>query len=311
MAVNLIEASKIALGRGDVYQSTIMELYARNSDVLRTLMFENIGGNAYLFNREKTLPNVGFRQPNAGYTEGTGTFDPVNEPLTIAGGDLDVDKFFVDTLGDDQRAVQEAGKVKALSLSFTKTFIKGDSGTTPAEFDGLQVRASSDYTVNAGATSGGDALSLAKLDELIDTVENPTHLVMSKAMRRLLTAAARSYTVGGFISYTQDEFGRTQTVYNDLPILIADKDNTNTAILPFSEANPGGGTAASTSIYCVSFMEDGVVGLQNGDMDVRDLGELESKPVYRTRVEWYTTISVMRENAFARLNGIKSSAVVV
>ena len=196
-------------------------------------------------------------------------------------------------------------------MSFTKTFLKGDTGSTPAEFDGLQARIGSDYIVSAGSTGIGDALSLAKLDELVDTCEDGTHLIMNKTMRRRLTVAARTYTIGGFITYDQDAFGRTQTMYNDLPILIADKDNTNTAILPFSEAAATPGAAASTSIYCVSFTEDGVIGLQNGDMDVRDLGEIESKPVYRTRVEWYTSISVMRENSAARLMGISNAAIVV
>ncbi len=309
MAVTLLEASKIAAGRGDVFKATIIELYARNSDVLNTIQFENIQGNALLFNREQTLANVGFRKLNSGYTEGTGTFDKVSEPLVIAGGDLDVDKFFIDTTGADQRAVQEASKVKALALAWTKTFVKGDISSTPEEFDGIQVRASSSYTVNAGSTSGGDVLSLAKLDEVIDLCDQPTHLLMNKSMRRLLSAAARSSSVGGYITYDLDAFGRRVTRYNDLPILIADKDNTNADILPFTEANPGCGTAASTSIYVLSFQEDGVLGLQNGDMDVRDLGELESKPVMRTRVEWYTTIALLRKNALARLRGIKTGAV--
>jgi len=311
MAVTLVEASKIAMGRGDVLKATIMELYARSSDVLRTLKFENIQGNALLFNREKTLPNVGFRQLNAGYTEGTGTFDKVNEPLVIAGGDLDVDKFFVDTMGGDQRAVQEAGKVKALSLSWTKTFVKGDTSSTEEEFDGLQSRIASGYTVNAGTATVGDALSLAKLDEVIDLCENPTHLLMNKTLRRRLSAAARLSTVGGYITYDLDEFGKRITRYNELPIIIADKDNANDAIMPFTEANPGGGTPASVSIYVLSMEEDGVVGLQNGDMDVRDLGELESKPVFRTRVEWYTTMAILRENSVSRINGIKDAAVVI
>ena len=309
MAVTLVEAAKVALGRGDVIKSTVMELYARSSDILRTLMFEGIPGNALLFNRESSLATVGFRSINSGYTEGTGKFDKVNEPLTIAGGDLDVDKFIVDTMGVDQRAVQEASKVKALALSWSKTFIKGDTSSTPQEFDGLQSRISSSYTVNAGSASGGDALSLGKLDELIDTVDNPTHLMMNKTMRRRLTVAARTTSVGGNISWVQDEFGRQIAMYNDLPILIADKDNTNTNILPFTEANPGGGSAASTSIYCLSLAEDGIVGLQNGEMDVRDLGELESKPVLRTRIEWYTTIAILRENSAGRLNGIKDAVV--
>ena len=34
-------------------------------------------------------------------------------------------------------------------------------------------------------------------------------------------------------------------------------------ILPFTEPNPGGGAAASTSIYAVSFGDGGVVGIHS------------------------------------------------
>jgi len=306
MALNLIEAAKIALGRDEVLKATIMELYAKGSNVVAYLPFENITGNALSFNREKTLPTIAFRGINEAYTEGTGAVDNITESLKIAGGDLDVDKFLVDTGGPDQRGTQEALKIKALSLAMAREILKGDATSDPKSFDGLQVRLVGDQKiVNATAVA---ALSLAKLDELIDAVEDPTNLIMSKAMRRRLTTAARATAVGGYVTYDVDAFGRRVTKYNDLPILIADRDNTNTLILPFTETSDGG-TASTASIYCVSYEENGVVGLQNGEMDVRDLGELDEKPVYRTRVEWYVTLSIMRPRAAGRLYNFTDAAV--
>ena len=84
-----------------------------------------------------------------------------------------------------------------------------------------------------------------------------------------------------------------------------------TPILPFSEANPGGGAAASTSIYVVQLGDGGVIGIQNDGISVRDLGELEAKPVFRTRVEWYASIAIFSGKAVARLRGIKDAAIVV
>jgi hypothetical protein len=308
MALTLVEAAK--RNSGDVVRSAIIELYAQSSDVLRTLPFTDIQGNALKYNREETLPGVGFRGVNEGFSESTGILNPQTEPLVIAGGELDVDKFIVDTMGSDQRSVHEAMKMKALALRWTRAFIKGDSTTEPREFDGLQTRIVGAQKIDAGATSGGDALSLQKLDELIDQVDDPSHLIMNKAMRRRLTAAARNTSVGGFITWERDEFGRKVAFYNELPILILEDDNEGNAILPFSEANPGGGSAASTSIYCVSYGEGSLVGIQNGDADARDLGELEGKPAYRTRVEWYCGIAVYKGKAAARLQGIKNAAVV-
>lgn len=308
MALTLVEAAK--LHSGDVVRSAIIELYARSSDILRTLPFDTIPGNALKYNREETLPGVGFRGVNEAFGESTGILNPQTEPLVIAGGDLDVDRFIIETMGEDQRAVQEGMKMKALALRWTRAFIKGDSTTEPREFDGLQSRIVGSQLIDAGSASGGDALSLQKLDELIDQVDDPSHLVMNKAMRRRLTAAARNTSVGGFITWEVDEFGRKIAYYNELPILILEDDNEGAAILPFTEANPGGGTAASTSIYCTSFGEGSLVGIQNNDAEARDMGELQEKPAYRTRVEWYCGIACFKGKAAARLRGIKNAAVV-
>lgn len=306
MALTLLEAAK----RFDnPLQSAIVEMYAQNSDILAALPFTSIEGNAMRYNREETLPGVGFRGVNEAYTESTGVLNPVTEPLVIAGGDLDVDKFIVDTMGADQRAVQVNMKIKSLAHAWTKQFIKGDSTSDPRGFDGLQVRCVSNQIVDAGSTDGGDALSLAKLDELIDKVETPTHLIMSKSMRRRLTVAARAYNIGGFITYDLDAFGRRATFYNDLPILIADVDNTGTDILAFNEVGSGGSTATATSIYCVSMGSGMLGGIQNGTLSVRDLGELEEKPAYRTRVEWYAGIACWHGRSIARLRGISNAAV--
>lgn len=296
MALTLLEAAK--LNSGDVYKMGVLMKFAETSDILRVLPFESISGNSLKYNIEETLPGIGFRGVNESYTESTGILNPKVESLTIAGGDLDVDKFIVDTMGADQRGVQEAMKVKALALSLTRTFIKGDSESDPREFDGLQKRLSGDAVIDNG-TAG---LSLAKLDEAIDAVDSPTHIIMSKAMRRKLTVAARTAAVGGNITMEKDEFGRQVTMYNDLPILIADKDNNNTDILGFTE------TGSTTSIYVVSFGEGMVSGLENGGMDVRDIGELETKPAFRTRVEWYAGFGVFAPRTAARLKNITNVA---
>lgn len=310
MALTLIEAAKLALGRDEALKATVMELFARNSDVLQYLPFENIQGNALKFNREKMLPGVAFRGVNEGYTESTGEVEAITESLAIAGGDLDVDVFLVKTAGANQRATQETMKIKALSLSLTKAVIKGDVTSDPKSFDGLQVRCTGDQLVDATATTLAGVLSLAYLDKVIDAVEEPTHLLMNKTMRRLLSAAARVSTVGGYITYDLDAFGRRVTRYNDLPILIIDKDDDNSDIMAFDELGPTGSTkSTSTSIYCVSFADNGVLGLQSSEMEVRDLGEQQSKPVYRTRVEWYVTLGMLRPRSAARLRGIRDGAV--
>ncbi|RYG14067.1 MAG: hypothetical protein EON92_03460 [Burkholderiales bacterium] len=307
MAMTLIEAAKI--NSGDVIRAAVIEMFARESDLLMAMPFETIAGNAYKYTLEGSLPGVGFRGVNEAFAESTGILNPTTEALAIAGGDMDVDRFIVQTQGERVRSTHEAMKIKALAAAITQKIIKGDSSINPREFDGWQRRVQGSQVISAGATAGGAALSLAALDEAIDAVDGPTALVMSKAMRRKFTVASRDSAVSGNVQFGLDQFGRRQVTYNDLPMLVAYDANGGDDILPFEEAAASGAATAS-SIYVVAFGEGKVVGLQNGDMDVRDMGELQAAPVYRTRVEWFVSQAVMHGRALARIRNIGNLAIV-
>jgi hypothetical protein len=193
-------------------------------------------------------------------------------------------------------------------LAWTKGFIKGDTASDPREFDGLQVRVVGDQKIQAGTTANGTPLSLAKLDEAIDQTLNPTHLIMSKAMARKFSAAARLTSVGGYVTYDLDQLGRRAVQYSGIPIITVDLDHEGNAILPFSEAATSG-TDTATSIYIVSMGADSLTGLQNGSINVRDMGELQDKPVYRSRVEWYNGIAIYNGRSVTRLWSISDAAI--
>jgi major capsid protein gp7 len=308
MSVTLLEASK--LHTGDVVRSAVIEMFARSGDLMRVMKWQDMPGGSYHYNQEGQLPGVAFRGVNEAFAESAGILNPQVEVLRIAGGDLDVDKALIKFHGEGVRQQHEAMKVKALGLYIMKKIVKGDSVVEPREFDGLMNRINGAQLVDAGNTNGGDALKLSTLDQVIDVVDNPTHLLTSKATRRRLTAAARTTTVGGFISYAVDEFGEKITQYNDIPILIVDYDDTGARILDYNEVGAGGATATAVSLYCVSIGDGMLTGLQNGVMDVRDLGELPDKAVMRTRIDWYVGLAAMHGRCAARLRGIADAAVV-
>ncbi len=318
MALTLIEAAKMM--DGDVLRQTVIELFASQTDLLRVLPFDDIPGNSLHYKQEDTLPGIAFRGVGEGYTESTGVINPQTENLVIVGGDLDVDKYIVRTMGGAHRAAHEAMKLKALSHNYSNNFIKGDSLTTPKQFDGLQQRLTGAQVVsnNSGANrsgSGDDALSLQKLDEAIDAVDEPTHLLMTKQMRRQLTSATRGagtvFPAGGFITYSVDEFGRQVTMYQGLPILIADGNADLFATLGNNEAWTGTGTADATSIYVLDLRPGRLSGIQNGPPEVTDLGELQSGNVaFRTRIEWYTGLVMQHPRSACRLRDILASLAV-
>lgn len=306
--LTLVEAAK--LNPADVVRNAVIEMFARSSEVLAAIPFFDVPGGAYHYNQEGTLPGVGFRNVNGTFAESSGIINPQVEVLRIAGGNLDVDRAILKMHGNGVRAVHEAMKIKALSLFIAKKILKGDSLTSVSEFDGLQNRITGSQLVAAGSTNGGDPLKLTKLDELCDAVDDPTHLIMSKALRRLLSAAARTTTVSGFMTWEKNEFGRKIAFYNDLPILIADIDELGARVLDFNEVGPGGANATAQSIYCVSFGEGMLAGIQNGVMEVEDLGRVSGTPILRTAIEWLIGLVALHGRCAARLWGISNAAVV-
>ena len=309
----LTEYAKTAFNEGKFVKANIVEMFARASAWLALINFETIQGNAYAYNVEGELPGVAFRGVNESFTPSTGVINPMIEALRISGGDLQFDNFLMRTLGEGRRSQEENMKVKALAAAITLKLIKGDSTVDPREFDGLQARIVNDQLIAAGTTDNGDPLSLAKMDELIDAVPGCNAILLNKAMRRRFTAAARTPSLAGNIEMTKDEFGRPQTTYAGIPLVIPYPENDGVEPLAFDEqgdvkGTPGG--ASSTSIYAVRLGTDGVMGIQSQPMSVRALGEMHNDPKQVTRVEWDIGLVVNHGRAAARLGGISNAAIV-
>src|ERR1041385_2337317 len=168
-ALTLVEAAKLAADAGDTKKAGIISLYAEKSDILNAMRFEGISGNAISFTQEGDLPSTAFRGVNEGFTPSVGNFNPQKEALTIAGGDLDVDRFLIKTQGMEVRSRHEALKVKALAQNVTDVILEGSNATDPREFDGWKTRVTeATQLIDDGSTANGAALSLKKLDQLID-----------------------------------------------------------------------------------------------------------------------------------------------
>jgi hypothetical protein len=316
MGITLLEAAKLALNAGETKRAGVIATFARTSAWLANLPFRNIPGNSYAYNTEGALPGIAFRGVNEAYVGSAGIINPNSEALRIAGGDLDVDVANIKMFGPDVRATHELLKAKALAATLTTKLVKGASTTEPREFDGLQARilTTGSQFIAAGTTDAGDALSLFLLDQLIGKVAGPNkQLWMNKTMMQRITQAARTTTVGGFVSFAPDQFGRQLAFYNGIPMVEPYPENDGTEPLAFDEQGDLGGTPAgstSTSIYCASLGDGYLSGIQNGVMEVRDLGEMETTPQARTRVEWLVGLVAEHPRCIARLGGIANAAVV-
>jgi HK97 family phage major capsid protein len=296
LALTLAESAKLSQ---DMLQRGVIETIIEESPVLDRLPFITVEGNSFKYNQENTLGGASFYAVNAVWAEGTATFTQKTANLSILGGDADVDNFIQRTRSNlqDQRAIQTQLKAKSVARKFEDTFIIGDVTTDSNAFDGLRRLTVSGQALTAGAN--GAALTLAMLDQLIDLVKGgkPDLLMMSKRTRRklksLLVASAH------YVEQGSDQFGRQVMFYDGIPVEVSD-------FQPDTETQ--GTETAASSIYAIHFSEaDGLVGLQNGDIETVDVGQLETKDAARVRIRWYVGLALLRDSAISRLQGLNAS----
>jgi len=303
MALLLEEADKLSQ---DQLRAGVIEVFVQNSPILERLDFLPLLGGAYTYNMEESLPGIAFRGVNESYTPSTGVINPQTETLRIAGGELDVDAHIIRTRGLGVRSAHEGLKIKALARALNKAVFDGNSATNPREFDGLNVRLTGSQKILAGA--GGAALTQDMVDSLLAAVPGANAIWCGEGGQNLLTKLLRASTQ---VSIQTNAFGEELTAYRGIPILNVGKDSTNSEILDFDE-DPGDATFDTTSIYAVRMgsaaAEQDLFGIQNsGGMIVKDLGEMESKPAYRTRVEWDISLVLAAPDCAARLYGITNA----
>jgi hypothetical protein len=289
MALTLVDAQVLSK---DVLQAGVIETIVRESSVLAVLPFQTIEGNAYSYNVEKALPSVEFRSVNEAYTASEAQFETRSENLVILGGDVELDRFIIQTLSNvnDQMAVQIAEKAKAIANTFTRTFFKGNKAVNPKEFDGLDIRiAGTEQEIDGTGREELDALN-----ELLDTVRGGADaLFMNKRTRRSILAILQKSS--HYVENGADAFGRPVQMYAGVPLYVVENE-----------------ILSDSDIYAVKFgAYTHVAGLTNGGVQVRRLGETSAKAVEVTRIEFFCGLAQFNPYSSARLKnfGVAGTAV--
>lgn len=297
----LLKTEADKLSNNDLVAGIIEEIIDKE-DLFAVLPFVQSKGKAYVYNREKTLSEASFLDPNEAVPEGAATFDEIVTKLRILAGDVDVDKFIATTMDDvnDQVAIQIASKAKGLARKFRRTLAIGDNATNAKEFDGVAKLVSLDQTVEVAANGG--ALTLALLDELLDKVPNGADVLMMRpgtirAYKQLLRATG-SGTDAAMLQL--DNFGRPVLGHSGVPII-------ENEFLPGDEDQ--GTTLDSTcSVYAIRLNEsDGMHGIYGGEdagIRVEALGTVQNKDAWRFRVKWYVALALKSTKSLARLKGV-------
>ena len=293
-----ISLAQSARMTNDVLQAGVIEVLATESKLLQLLPFMNVQGSGYTYNIEKNLGNAQFRKVNGGYNYGAIETIPVTERIVILGDEAIVDTYQIAVESDinNLMAIEVALRTKAIAHKFEKCFIDGGktagsgvpSESVANEFVGILTR----YTETAPANIPSNALPLFQaqvitktddligdLDTLLDMVAGGADcLIMNKKTRRQVTAKGRA-----FCDYRQGEFGTQFVQYGGVDIVDVDGD-----------------LLADDVVIAAKFgAKEAVCGLQNGGVRVTALGEMESQPQLKTRIEWFVGLAVFNPKAVA------------
>ena len=293
-----ISLAQSARMTNDVLQAGVIEVLATESKLLQLLPFMNVQGSGYTYNIEKNLGNAQFRKVNGGYNYGAIETIPITERIVILGDEAIVDTYQIAVESDinNLMAIEVALRTKAIAHKFEKCFIDGGkaagsgvpSESVANEFVGILTR----YTETAPANIPSNALPLFQaqvitktddligdLDTLLDMVAGGADcLIMNKKTRRQVTAKGRA-----FCDYRQGEFGTQFVQYGGVDIVDVDGD-----------------LLADDVVIAAKFgAKEAVCGLQNGGVRVTALGEMESQPQLKTRIEWFVGLAVFNPKAVA------------
>ncbi len=299
----------------DTLQAGVIEILATESKLLHLLPFMTIQGSGYTYNVEKNLGSAQFRQLNGNYTNKAIETETMVEALVILGDEAIIDTFQMAVHSDvnNLMAIEVALRSKAIAHMYEKCFLRGGvTGGQGAAWDGNETFQAGSGTVsesqgsefvglltryifnNTSPSSNTVAEVMSKqvimasnespdligdIDVLLDMVAGGADcLIMNKKTRRALTAKARP-----LCTYRQSEFGVQFTQYGGIDIVDVESD-----------------ILGDDYVLAVKFgAKEGVCGLQNGGVRVTALGEMESQPQLKTRIEWFCGLAVFNPKTVA------------
>jgi hypothetical protein len=322
----------LALLSHDTLKRGIMETIVYESQWLRYLPFISITGNAYLYNWETALAGANFYVPGDQWVESSPTWTQRTASLVALGGDADVDKFMQQTRNQqDLKATVIELKAKAVGYAFDEFAVMGRTSsiaryTNGKAFKGiLQLIAEAESTtttdldsvnnsqvVAAGATTA--ILTIDMLDELIDKVKpKATHLIMNRRMLRKLKSLARA--AGNNLEVDTRKLGMPVTMYGEQIILVDDWSPENIQdgsasvinIAAYNNTTYNDSGYNNSVIIAARFGEDGVCGLENGGIQVEELGTVFDHDATRTRIKWYCGLAMFSKLSAAALINVATA----
>lgn len=263
----------------------VIDEFRRESRLLDLLTFDDsvspgTGGSTltYSYTRLKTPSTAGARAINGEYTANEAKREKASTDLKIFGGAFEIDRVIQDTSGAlNEIDFQLKEKIKGARNYFHYQAINGDEAADDKTFDGLNKILTGSSTeqgklkseiidLSATVTKDTALALLEQLDNFLSILDGKPDAIMGNTkLINKLKAAAR---VAGYITASEDAFGRTVEGYNGIEFIdLGDYYNGTTTVPVVPIVSRDFGTtedpdvvAGLTDLYAVSFGLDALHG---------------------------------------------------
>jgi len=312
----LAQAQKLVT---DVLLEGVIEEIIEEGQLIPQLPVTQLDGKSLTYNREVTLPTAQWvAVGDEIQSQAAATYESITSTLKRMLGQWDLDKFVINTYRNpnDLRSMAVSQARKGVLRTAEDALIYGKVADDAKAIDGLQVLVPAAHRVNQGATTVPAALSLAKLDEMIDHVKpRPDILLCNFNLFRRLNAVGRGGTTSFPLVWRQaagEDLKMPVAQYGGIPLIRSDYITQTEGITGGSYS--GKATGASTTIFALKFgaVEMGGLSLVTGNplFELEVFPTLEDKDAERFRLKWYITLALGSTNSLACVDGITDAAIV-
>jgi len=317
-AITLWQEAKLA--KLDPVSRAAQIAIARSTMVFNFLPFISVDDYQWDTTYDTEEARASYRAINEELTEGENDVAKLQFSTAILGDIVSIDRSIIRNKGRQAFSKQMVAKSEGIGFTYNESFIKGSRAADPRQFDGLQTIMENQIPGSqtfASSTSGGEALSLDKLDAAISAVRGAGIIFCSDNIFRKFWSAGRNSAVSGFVNYQPNDanpsgmgLGAQIVFYGGIPIVPIKSTFNEDTILPFDEPASVGGAAQTTSLYIAKLGADGLYGAQNGSIMANDFGQVQGSVYHKGDVEWEAGVGVDHPLAVCRYKDITDEAFV-
>jgi len=325
--------AEAALNEKDPLRMGVLMMFWLESNIMASIPFFTVNRLGISMTRQvrTSLTKPGWVAIGEAYGKSTAHLEQVEETVFKLGRDIDIPKGLENLDGqfEDPRVLMTETELKTLTYEFNEAAINGPfiaasppGGALANAPAGIRTRVNdiagdlglqdSLLAPGAAATPFGPTATSLNRHAVLDAFNRSMYFLDGKrpdagyCNKTLLLALESAFRREQLFSITRDQYERIVYTFRDCPIYDVGlkADQVNPIV---TDAESFAGQVNCTSMY---WAKTGVRthfhGWEKEPLDVRDLGELQTEPVMRTRVDWSPGLASWHVRSLARVQGIQA-----